>query len=95
MIKTVIKHWIYDFCIDQVFNGIQKNFTQPKDDAIWKQLKEGYHYQWIKGTVFHCTFYDVYVIKINLNKIDISYRDSPDGNRHPYSILKEDISEFF
>ena len=27
MIDIALKHWIYELCIDQLFNGIQKNFT--------------------------------------------------------------------
>lgn len=26
MIKTALKHWIYEFCIDRFFDGIFKNF---------------------------------------------------------------------
>ena len=29
MLKTFIKHHIYEYCIDLLFNGIQKNFTTP------------------------------------------------------------------
>jgi hypothetical protein len=28
MIGIALKHFIYDICIDQVFNGIEKNFVQ-------------------------------------------------------------------
>jgi hypothetical protein len=33
MIKVALKHWIYEFCIDKIFDGIRENF----------QLYEGLH----------------------------------------------------
>ena len=35
MIKTAIKHWIFEVCIEQVFNGIENNFsTLPKKEKV-------------------------------------------------------------
>jgi len=35
MIKIALKHFIYEICIDMVFNNISKNFKIPKK-IIWK-----------------------------------------------------------
>ena len=41
MIKTALKHWIYELCINQIFNAINSNFTTvPKK----LQLKIGETY---------------------------------------------------
>ena len=47
MIKTAIKHYIYDFCIDQVFNGIRKNLMKGPEEEVWTKLKMGSTYWWI------------------------------------------------
>jgi hypothetical protein len=34
MIKTAIKHFIYDYCIETVFRAIAKNFATISDDNV-------------------------------------------------------------
>jgi len=36
MIKVALKHWIYEVCIEQVFNGIAKNFN-----SVIRSYKKG------------------------------------------------------
>lgn len=43
MIKIAIKHFIYDICIDMVFNGIQNNFIQPDVDKLLEKAWRIYH----------------------------------------------------
>jgi len=40
MIKTALKHWVYEFCIERMFNGVSKNFGAPK----FIMFKEGQLY---------------------------------------------------
>lgn len=42
MIDTAIKHFIYEVCIDTLFNGIQKNFVNPSIFHL------GAHFKYIK-----------------------------------------------
>jgi hypothetical protein len=77
MIDTALKHFIYDICIDQIFNAIQKNFIPAKQDA-WRQLKQGYHYQWIEATAPSGkieTYYDVYVLHTTRRRLSRGYID--------------------
>jgi hypothetical protein len=49
MIKIALKHFIYDFCIEQLFNGIVRNFVPAKDPEIWMDLEMGATYNFIKA----------------------------------------------
>jgi len=42
MIKTAIKHFIYEACIEQLFNGIDRNFRKVK--TLKDKLVIGKHY---------------------------------------------------
>jgi ADP-dependent phosphofructokinase/glucokinase len=44
MIKIALKHWIYDYCIDMIFNNIGKNFDICKN----KKFKIGSRFKCIK-----------------------------------------------
>ena len=91
MIKIALKHWIYDLCITQLFNGIAKNFIPPKPEEKWQMLITGYHYQWIKTP--RKTYYDVYIMAITHTSVAISHKR---GNtlRLPGMVKKEDILDF-
>jgi len=37
MIKTALKHWIYEVCIEQLFDGIGKNFNHHSSRPNFKR----------------------------------------------------------
>jgi len=41
MIRTAIKHWIFEVCIEQMFNGFFKNFVTVHRNIKYERLKEG------------------------------------------------------
>ena len=42
MIKVALKHWIYEACIEQLFNGIMENFIGDR------KLKKGITYKCLR-----------------------------------------------
>ena len=46
MIKTAIKHFIYDKCIDILFNSIEMNFSTYTKK--WEEMMPGKMYTWVK-----------------------------------------------
>jgi len=42
MIKIALKHWIYEVCIEQLFDGISRNFIIPKNMLRTFQIGEQY-----------------------------------------------------
>jgi len=44
MIKTVLKHWIYEVCIERLFDGIYKNFVLIKQVS---KFKVGDRFEWL------------------------------------------------
>jgi hypothetical protein len=47
LIKTAIKHWIYETCIDTVFSGIARNFRSPELTYFYDNIKVGDWYTYI------------------------------------------------
>lgn len=41
MIKLFIKHWIFEKCIDVLFDGIIKAFNKPREILGFKKEKKG------------------------------------------------------
>ena len=80
MIKTALKHWIYETCIEQIFVGINKNFKV--NTMLSKNfVKPGDRFKRIdtvggtttRGDKFeYATIYDVVVIQYLKNIEDIT-----------------------
>jgi hypothetical protein len=84
MIKTALKHYLYEFCINQIFNGVKRNFiTVNKSHCI----RYGNHMQNVLnikiGDVFDCIllepnpffktyFYGAKIVDIHPDSIIIS-----------------------
>lgn len=44
MIKTLLKHWIYEMCIEQLFSAVAKNFSKSPNPNILNMLEVGRKY---------------------------------------------------
>jgi len=44
MIKTALKHWIYEVCIDQLFAGIMRNFKSFQGGSKDFKVGDIFHY---------------------------------------------------
>jgi len=62
MIKTIIKYFIYDFCIDIIFNTFNKNFLNKKEIVVPNIgeyfAKISYRYMELAEVYNNCTIVD-------------------------------------
>jgi hypothetical protein len=105
MIKTFIKHWIYELCIQQLFNAFNRNFSTP---SRLYNMKVGDTFYSI--TVSLCPeqtliYYSPIVVSVNddyftiegvmhteINTYDGGLRNEFDGGRYRMNIEPADIT---
>jgi hypothetical protein len=79
MIKTAIKHWIYELCINRLFSSIETNFiNKNKIKHNFTGVKAGDRFKFIEclnGKDCNVRFHNCIVVSIEENLMAISYKE--------------------